>query len=204
MRCSRPTAATRCAGCWSTSALRRRSAPWPSAGTSPGCSIRARCRTARSTSAPASARRPSFASAASCARSRTRATGGRSTSSGAAMLTDRTRLHIAIQQSGKNSLTARVENFPAELMFVRDDDIPTFVSDGACEFGIVGQNVLDEFALGQSEPGYEVLAELGFGRCSLKIAAPEATPYDGPQSLAGQRIATSYPHILGRFLERNG
>ena len=140
------------------------------------------------------------------------------------MLTDRTRLHIALQksgrlsdssrellrdagfriQSGKNSLTARVENFPAELMFVRDDDIPTFVSDGACEFGIVGQNVLEEFALAQAEPGYELLAELGFGRCSLKIAAPEAASYDGPQSLAGQRIATSYPRIVSRFLKDNG
>jgi len=140
------------------------------------------------------------------------------------MLTDRTRLHIALQksgrlsdvsrdllrdagfriQSGKNSLTARVENFPAELMFVRDDDIPTFVSDGACEFGIVGKNVLEEFALGQEKAGYEELAELGFGRCSLKIAAPEATAYHGPQSLAGQRIATSYPHLVSRFLEQNG
>jgi len=140
------------------------------------------------------------------------------------MLTDRTRLHIALQksgrlsdasrellrdagfriQSGKNSLTARVENFPAELMFVRDDDIPTFVSDGACEFGIVGQNVLEEFALSQAEAGYQMLAELGFGRCSLKIAAPEAIAYVGPQSLAGQRIATSYPHILRRFLMQNG
>ena len=45
-----------------------------------------------------------------------------------------------------------MENFPAELMFVRDDDIPTFVSDGVCEFGIVGENVLQEFALGEAEP----------------------------------------------------
>ena len=140
------------------------------------------------------------------------------------MLSDRTRLHIALQksgrlseasrellrdagfriQSGKNSLTARVENFPAELMFVRDDDIPTFVSDGVCECGIVGQNVLEEFAAGQTELGYEVLAELGFGQCSLRIAAPEAAEYDGPQSLAGQRIATSYPGILGRYLRENG
>jgi ATP phosphoribosyltransferase len=139
------------------------------------------------------------------------------------MLSDRTRLHIALQksgrlsdmsrellrdagfriQSGKNSLTARIENFPAELMFVRDDDIPTFVSDGVCEFGIVGQNVLEEFALAKDERGYDVLAELGFGRCSLRIAAPEATPYSGPRSLAGQRIATSYPHIVARFLEQN-
>ena len=66
-------------------------------------------------------------------------------------------------------------------MFVRDDDIPTFVSDGACEFGIVGQNVLEEFALGAGRARFDVLAELGFGQCSLRIAAPERLPYDGPQ-----------------------
>jgi ATP phosphoribosyltransferase len=140
------------------------------------------------------------------------------------MLADRSRLHIALQKSGrlaeasrellrdsglriqdgKNSLTARIENFAAELMFVRDDDIPTFVGDGVCEFGIVGQNVIEEYALGQADPGYEVLAELGFGRCSLKIAAPEALAYDGPQSLAGTRIATSYPRLLGQFLAERG
>ena len=140
------------------------------------------------------------------------------------MLSDRTRLHIALQksgrlsdlsrellrdagfriQSGKNSLTARVENFPAELMFVRDDDIPTFVSDGVCEFGIVGQNVLEEFASTRADRGYDVLAELGFGRCSLRIAAPESSTYQGPRSLAGQRIATSYPGLVGRFLKENG
>lgn len=140
------------------------------------------------------------------------------------MLADRSRLHIALQksgrladasrqllkdaglkiQNGKNSLTARVENFDAELMFVRDDDIPTFVSDGVCEFGIVGQNVLEEFALGRDDPGYDLIAELGFGRCSLRIAAPEAVPYDGPQSLAGARIATSYPRLLGQFLQGRG
>lgn len=139
------------------------------------------------------------------------------------MLSDRTRLHIALQksgrlsdysrellrdagfriQSGKNSLTARVENFPAELMFVRDDDIPTFVSDGVCEFGIVGQNVLEEFSAERTDLGYEVLAELGFGRCTLKLAAPESMPYEGPVSLAGQRIATSYPRLLARFLREN-
>jgi ATP phosphoribosyltransferase len=73
-----------------------------------------------------------------------------------------------------------------------------------CEFGIVGQNVTEEFALGRSEAGFDVLAELGFGRCSLRIAAPEKTPYDGPQSLAGARIATTYPRLLGRFLEDRG
>jgi ATP phosphoribosyltransferase len=137
------------------------------------------------------------------------------------MLVDETRLHIAIQKSGrlsdysrallrdaglriangKNDLTARVENFPADLMFVRDDDIPTFVSDGVCEYGIVGENVLQEFALGEPEPRFEILAALGFGHCVLKIAAPEATPYDGPRSLQGARIATSYPRLVQRFLE---
>ncbi|MEQ7874421.1 ATP phosphoribosyltransferase [Sphingomonas sp. ASV193] len=140
------------------------------------------------------------------------------------MSVDRSRLHIALQRSGrlselsrdllrdaglrietsKNALTARAANFPADLMFVRDDDIPTFVSDGVCEFGIVGQNVLHEFAAGTSEPGFEVLAELGFGQCSLRIAVPEREGYDGPRSLAGQRIATSYPRLLREWLDRKG
>jgi len=138
------------------------------------------------------------------------------------MSVDRSRLHIALKrsgrlsdaskellreaglrlESGKNSLTARAANFPADLMFVRDDDIPTFVTDGACEFGIVGENVLEEFALGLAEPTFDRIADLGFGRCSLKIAAPEQLPYEGPQSLAGQRIATSYPRLVQRFLDR--
>src|SRR5205085_2498647 len=77
-------------------------------------------------------------------------------------------------------------------------------SDGVCEFGIVGQNVLEEFASTRDAPGYDVLAELGFGRCSLRIAAPESMEYQGPRSLAGQRIATSYPGIVARFLKDNG
>ena len=140
------------------------------------------------------------------------------------MLVDAARLHIAIQKSGRlsdssralladaglriqattNALTARVDNFPADLMFLRDDDIPTFVADGACEYGIVGRNVLDEFLAGEAEPRCEVVAALGFGRCSLRLAAPEATTYDGPHTLAGARIATSYPNITRRFLERHG
>jgi ATP phosphoribosyltransferase len=140
------------------------------------------------------------------------------------MFAERDRLHIAIQKSGrlsessrellraaglrlqdgKNQLTARVANLPIDLMFVRDDDIPTFVSDGVCEFGIVGRNVLDEFALRDGAPGFEIVAPLGFGRCTLKIAAPEATTHDGLASLAGARIATSYPRILKRWLSENG
>ena len=140
------------------------------------------------------------------------------------MLIDEARLHIAVQksgrlsdysrqllrdaglriQNGKNDLTARVENFPADLMFVRDDDIPTFVSDGVCEFGIVGENVLQEFALDERGGGFEIVARLGFGRCSLRIAAPETAEYQGPESLRGARIATSYPCIVRRFLDERG
>ncbi|MBA3675791.1 MAG: ATP phosphoribosyltransferase [Sphingosinicella sp.] len=137
------------------------------------------------------------------------------------MLADASRLHIAIQksgrlselsrallrdagfriQSGKNELTARVENFPADLMLVRDDDIPTFVADGVCELGIVGGNVLREFELGESEARCEIIAQLGFGRCTLKLAAPETAPWKGIESLKGARIATSYPHIVQHFLD---
>lgn len=136
------------------------------------------------------------------------------------MTIDGGRLHLAIQKSGrlsdysrdllrdaglriqhgKNDLAARVQNFPIDLMFVRDDDIPTFVSDGVCEFGIVGRNVLEEFAAGQEEKGYELVAPLGFGSCALKIAAPERFAYEGPQSLVGARIATSYPNLTQKFL----
>ena len=141
------------------------------------------------------------------------------------MSPDRSRLHIAIQKSGrlselsrqllkdsglrlseggKNHLTARAENFPLDLMFVRDDDIPTFVADGVCELGIVGQNVLAEYVLGLPEQRIEEVARLGFGRCSLKIAAPDTLAGFEVGMLAGQRIATSYPRLLSRYLAERG
>jgi ATP phosphoribosyltransferase len=140
------------------------------------------------------------------------------------MTIDGGRLHLAVQKSGrlshntrellrgagfriqegKNDLAARVENFPLDLMLVRDDDIPTFVADGVCEFGVVGRNVLEEAAAEDGTAPVEVVAPLGFGQCSLRIAAPERTAYEGPQSLAGERIATSYPRLLQRFLDRHG
>lgn len=137
------------------------------------------------------------------------------------MSPDRTRLHIAVQKSGrlseqslallkgsglklsqggKNRLSARAENFPLDIMFVRDDDIPTFVSQGICELGIVGRNVLAEYSLGLAEPRIEEIARLGYGRCSLKIAAPEKLENFRLEMLEGQRIATSYPRLLGACL----
>lgn len=140
------------------------------------------------------------------------------------MPADGGRLHIAVQKSGrlaeqsrallvdaglriqnsKNALTARVDNMPIDLMFVRDDDIPTFVADGVCEFGVVGRNVLAEFALERPDLRIDEVAALGFGRCALRIAAPEQADYAGPPSLAGERIATSYPRLLARFLDAHG
>jgi len=140
------------------------------------------------------------------------------------MFADSGRLHIAVQksgrlaeysrdllrnaglriQNGKTALMARVDNFPIDLMFVRDDDIPRFVADGVCEFGIVGRNVLEEFELGESEPLRLEICGLGFGRCALRIAAADGTAYAGPESLRGERIATSYPRLLRRFLAAHG
>lgn len=141
------------------------------------------------------------------------------------MSPDRNRLHMAVQksgrlsdqsrqllkdaglriaQSGKTSLSAGAENFPLDLMFVRDDDIPIFVADGVCELGIVGQNVLEEYALGLPEKRIEEVKRLGFGKCSLKIAAPENLGSFELNMLEGQRIATSYPRLVGRFLAENG
>ncbi|MBA4801990.1 MAG: ATP phosphoribosyltransferase [Euryhalocaulis sp.] len=106
---------------------------------------------------------------------------------------------------GKNELLYRVENAPIDLMRVRDDDIPGFLEDGVCELGVIGENVLAEAFAGNGEHERpEIIQKLGFGKCRLMIAMPEAARYDGPASLEGMRIATSYPGLLGEFLRRNG
>lgn len=135
------------------------------------------------------------------------------------MSTVQGRLRIAVQKSGRlsdrsldlvrdaglrvvkgtNDLLYRIENYPIDLLRVRDDDIPTFVADGVCDLGIVGENVLEEARNGG--PVAEVVMPLGFGRCTLKIAVPPTLAYDGPGSLEGLRVATSYPRILRRFLD---
>lgn len=138
------------------------------------------------------------------------------------MSTVQGRLRIAVQKSGRlaersldlvrdaglrvvkgnNDLLYRVENYPIDLLRVRDDDIPTFVADGVCDLGIVGENVLEEGRNGG--PVAEVVMPLGFGRCTLRIAVPPTLAYDGPRSLEGLRIATSYPRVLRRYLEAEG
>ena len=133
------------------------------------------------------------------------------------------RLRIALQKSGRlaedslallesaglrvirgaNELLYRSENAPIDVLRVRDDDIPTFVADGVADFGVLGLNVLGEFRTADGAPPVEVM-RLGFGRCALKIAAPSGFDYDGPRSLNGLRIATTYPRTLSEFLKKNG
>lgn len=100
-----------------------------------------------------------------------------------------------------NTLLTHVDNFPIDLLFVRDDDIPTLVFDGLCDGGIVGENVLFEAALANPGKSFKTTATLGSCTCRLSLAVPESFDYQGPGSLDGKRIATSYPHLLNQYLQ---
>lgn len=101
-----------------------------------------------------------------------------------------------------NALLTHVDNFPIDLLFVRDDDIPTLVFDRLCDGGIVGENVLQEAALTKSTALFQKILDLGSCTCRLSIAVPECFDYRGPGSLDGKRIATSYPALLNRYLQK--
>ena len=101
---------------------------------------------------------------------------------------------------GANDLLYRIENHPIDVLRVRDDDITTFVADGVCDLGIIGLNVLEEYAARRNGPRPEMVMPLGFGRCALKIAVAEEAGWPGPQALTGCRIATSYPGVLHGWL----
>jgi ATP phosphoribosyltransferase len=102
-----------------------------------------------------------------------------------------------------NALLSHVENFPIDLLFVRDDDIPTLVFDSLCDAGIVGENVLFEAALASTDKQYHSILPLGNCRCRLAIAVPEGFNYEGIKSLEGKRIATTYPFLLAQYLKQN-
>jgi len=128
-------------------------------------------------------------------------------------------LKIAIQKSGrlneksvellkncglnfenyKSSLISPVSNFPLEILFLRDDDIPEYVQDGIADLGIVGENVIQE-----TEVKVSYLQKLGFGKCSLKIAVPNNTGINDVTDLNGKSIATTYPVILKKHLQGLG
>ena len=109
-------------------------------------------------------------------------------------------------ESHPSQLLARSENFPIEIMLVRDDDIPDYVREGVCDCGIVGLNELKEKVLDRfpENPKVTIVRPLGFGRCRLSIAVPHECEYAGASSLAGMKIATSHPVILERYLDQEG
>jgi ATP phosphoribosyltransferase len=128
------------------------------------------------------------------------------------------RLKLAIQKSGRlnedsmrllkecgidigngvNKLKADATNFPLELFFLRDDDIPQYVEDGVADIGFVGENVVYEKA-----KKVEVAYELGFGKCRLSFAVRKNEEFTGPAFLEGKKIATSYPVLVQRYLSEH-
>lgn len=128
-------------------------------------------------------------------------------------------LKIAIQKSGrlneksvellkncglsfenyKSSLITQVSNFPLEILFLRDDDIPEYVQDGIADIGIVGEN-----GIAETDVDVNYLQRLGFGKCKLKLAVPNNSNIQKVADLNGKSIATSYPVILQKFLDKEG
>ena len=99
--------------------------------------------------------------------------------------------------NGGNKLMSSASNFPIEVYFLRDDDIPQYVEDAVADVGIVGENVVYE-----KNKEVEVLEHLGFGKCRLSIAIGKNDVYD-KMALNGKKIATSYPVLLQNFLDKN-
>jgi ATP phosphoribosyltransferase len=108
---------------------------------------------------------------------------------------------------GKDQLMGYGENMPLDVLFVRDDDIPDLVQEDVCDLGLVGLNVLEEKRLELASRGhparFQTVRTLDFGRCRLSLAVPEGATYQGPSSLRGKRIATTYPYLLEDYLRRN-
>jgi ATP phosphoribosyltransferase len=128
------------------------------------------------------------------------------------------KLRIAIQKSGRlnedsieilkscginidngiDQLKASATNFPIDVLYLRNSDIPQYLEDGVVDIAIVGENLLIE-----KEKDVEIVEHLGFSKCKLSLAVPKEVEYTGPQYLQGKRIATSYPNTLTRYLKKN-
>lgn len=100
--------------------------------------------------------------------------------------------------NGRDQLKTQVRNFPVEVLFLRDDDIPQYVEDQVADIGIVGENIYVE-----KQKKNDLVKKLDFSRCRLSIAIPRAEVYEGIQSLQGKNIATSYPVIVQQFLDKH-
>ena len=101
-------------------------------------------------------------------------------------------------KNGMNKLKTEADNFPLEVYFLRDDDIPQYVEDAVADIGIVGENVLFE-----KNKQVQIVEKLGFGKCRLSIAVERKETYEGVNYLQGKKIATSYPVLVQNFLNDN-
>ena len=101
--------------------------------------------------------------------------------------------------NGRDQLKAPARNFNAEVLYLRNSDIPQYIQDGVADIGIIGENTLIE-----KQKDAEIVQKLGFSKCRLSLATPRGTAYDGPGYLQGRRIATSYPNSLQAFLDEKG
>lgn len=98
--------------------------------------------------------------------------------------------------NGKDQLKVLVDNFPLEIMYLRNSDIPQYLEDGVVDIAIVGENLLIE-----KQKNIEIVQKLGFSKCRVSLAVPKEIENDGPEYFEGKRIATSYPNTLKSFLK---
>ena len=101
--------------------------------------------------------------------------------------------------NGKDQLKAAARNFPMEVFFLRNGDIPQYLRDGVVDLAIVGSNLLVE-----KGKELEIMEPLGFSKCRVSIAIPKGIPFAGVSDLANKKIATSYPNTVNQFLEKKG
>jgi ATP phosphoribosyltransferase len=105
---------------------------------------------------------------------------------------------IRHNQDSKWKLISIGDNFPVEILYLRDDDIPQYVADAVADIGIVGENEVME-----KNRNVKIVERLGFAKCRLSLAIPQSHEYEGYAYFNNKKIATSYPHILSRFLKKN-
>ncbi|MDN5201721.1 ATP phosphoribosyltransferase [Fulvivirgaceae bacterium BMA10] len=100
--------------------------------------------------------------------------------------------------NGKDQLKANARNFPLEVFYLRNSDIPQYVEDGIADIAIIGENLVVE-----KQKKIEVIQRLGFSKCRLSLAIPKNADYNGPSYFDGKKLATSYPNTLQQFLDKN-
>jgi ATP phosphoribosyltransferase len=100
--------------------------------------------------------------------------------------------------NGKDQLKTQASNFPVEVLFLRDDDIPQYIEDGVADAGIIGENIFAE-----KQKAGEIIKRLDFAKCRLALAVPRTKQYSGINWFEGKNIATSYPNIVSDFLKRH-